>query len=105
MLAFFFLPITINSTVTTVAYTTETAAIKLIDVTVMVVLELHSANCVALNVIWIASVNDKFPIISPQITVCMSKVHKLPSVGTSVQVTVVLVVVVGQLPQFDARML
>ena len=31
--------------------------------------------------------------------------HVVPLVGTSVQVTVVLVVVVGQLPQFDARML
>ena len=38
-------------------------------------------------------------------TVCTANVHMLPSVGTSVQVTVVLVVVVGHLPQFDDKML
>ena len=46
-----------------------------------------------------------FPTKSPQATVSEAKVHMLPLVGTSVQVTVVLVVVVGQLPQFDDRML
>ena len=45
------------------------------------------------------------PVIFPQTTVCMAKVHTIPSVGTSVQVRVALLVVVGQLPQFDARML
>ena len=42
-----------------------------------------------------------------QETVCTAKVqvHVLPLVGTSVQVTVVWLVVVGQLPQSDARML
>ena len=45
------------------------------------------------------------PVIFPQTTVCMAKVHTVPSVGTSVQVTVVWSVVVGQLPQFNARML
>ena len=45
------------------------------------------------------------PVIFPQTSVCMANVHTLPLVGTSVQVTVVWLVVVGQLPQFDARML
>ena len=45
------------------------------------------------------------PVISPQMAVCTAKVHTLPLVDTSVQVTLVWLVVVGQLPQFDARML
>ena len=45
------------------------------------------------------------PIRVPQATVCIANVHTLFSVGTSVQVTLVWLVVVGQLPQFDARML
>ena len=39
-----------------------------------------------------------------QTTARTANVHTPPSLGTSVQVTVVLVVVVGQLPQFDDRM-
>ena len=39
-------------------------------------------------------------------TICTTNVHTLPSsVGVSMQVTLVWLVVVGQLPQFDARML
>ena len=47
------------------------------------------------------------PVIFPQVTVCTAKVHVhvLLLIGMSVQVTVVWLVVVGQLPQFDARML
>ena len=44
-------------------------------------------------------------IILPHETICTANLHVLPSVGTSVQVTVVVVVVVGQLPQLDDRML
>ena len=47
----------------------------------------------------------KLPVIFPQTTVCMAKLHFLLLVGTSVQVTLVWLVVVGQLPQLDARML
>jgi hypothetical protein len=47
----------------------------------------------------------KLPVIFPQTTVCMAKLHSLLSGGTSVQVTLVWLVEVGQLPQFDARML
>ena len=47
----------------------------------------------------------KLPVIFPQIMVCKANLHSWLSVGTSVQVTLVLLVVVGQLPQFDARML
>ena len=43
-------------------------------------------------------------LILPQTIVCTANVHMLPSVGTSVQVTVVWVVVVGQLPQFDIEL-
>jgi hypothetical protein len=46
-----------------------------------------------------------FPAISPQRTVCTANMHMLPLVDTLVQRTVVWLVVVGQLPQFDARML
>ena len=45
------------------------------------------------------------PEIFPQTTVCTASVYILPLADTSVQVTVVWLVVVGQLPQFDARML
>ena len=47
----------------------------------------------------------KLPVIFPQITVCMEKLHSWLSVGMSVQVTLVWLVVVGQLPQFNPRML
>ena len=47
----------------------------------------------------------KLPVIFPHFTVCMANLHSWLSVGTSVQVTLVWLVVVGQLPQFDARML
>ena len=46
-----------------------------------------------------------FPAVSPH-AVCTANMHiVLLSVGTAVQVTVVWLVVVGQLPQFEARML
>ena len=46
-----------------------------------------------------------FPVMFPH-TVCTANVHKLLLVvGTSVQVALVWLVVVGQLPQFDSRML
>ena len=47
----------------------------------------------------------KLPVISPQTTVCIANMHSLVLLGTSVQVTEVWFVVVGQLPQFDARTL
>ena len=47
----------------------------------------------------------KLPVIFPQTTVCTVRAQLLPLVGISVQVTLVWLVVVGQLPQFDARML
>ena len=47
----------------------------------------------------------ELPAMFPQTTVCTVNVHTLPSVGTSVQVTVVFLVEVGQLPQFDAKMI
>ena len=45
------------------------------------------------------------PIRVPQSTVRIANVHTLFPVGMSVQVALVWLVVVGQLPQFDARML
>ena len=45
------------------------------------------------------------PIRLPQATVCIANMHTLFSAGTLVQVTLVWLVVMGQLPQFDARML
>ena len=45
------------------------------------------------------------PIRVPQSTVRIANVHTLFPVGMSVHVILVLLVVVGQLPQLDARML
>ena len=45
------------------------------------------------------------PTILSQTTVCTVNMHMPPVRGTSVQVTLVWLVVVGQLPQFDARIL
>ena len=45
------------------------------------------------------------PVTFSQATVCTANKQVLPLIGTSVQVTVVWLVVVGQLPQFDARIL
>ena len=48
----------------------------------------------------------KIPVMFPQTTVCIASAqNEFCSVGTSVQVILVWLVVVGQLPQFDARML
>ena len=47
----------------------------------------------------------RLPVILPQRAVSMAKLHILSPVGILVQVAVVWLVVVGQLPQFDARML
>ena len=44
------------------------------------------------------------PMTIPQTTIDMNRVHT-PLVGTSVQVTDVCLVVVGQLPQFTVSML
>jgi hypothetical protein len=54
---------------------------------------------------WILIGSLALPVIYPQITVCTANVHTVPLNDTLVQVTLVWLVVVGQLPQFDARML
>ena len=68
----------------------------------MGIIHLHVAEAVL-----ITSGSLVLPIILPPTTVCRANMHVLPSVCTytSVQVTLVWLVVVGQLPQFDARML
>ena len=48
---------------------------------------------------------DPSLIVYPQTIICTASVHVPPLVGMSTQVTLVWLVVVGQLPQFDARML
>ena len=53
----------------------------------------------------IISLLDTSPEIFPQNTVCTEKMHTPPSVGTPVQVTVVRLVVMGQVPQFEARIM
>ena len=45
------------------------------------------------------------PTMLPHTKVCTANVHMLLLADTLGQVTVVWLVVVGQLPQFDARML
>ena len=45
------------------------------------------------------------PTRLPQNTVCIANMHTLFSIGTSVEVTLVWLMVVGQLPQFDAWIL
>ena len=48
----------------------------------------------------------KIPVMFPQTTVCKANAqNEFCLVGTSAQVTLVWLVVVGQLPQFDAGML
>ncbi len=54
-------------------------------------------------VMWIGLL--AFPIFISQVTVRTAMLHMLPLRGMWVQVTLVWLVVVGQLPQFDARML
>ena len=61
------------------------------------------AKLIPLNVVTCV-VSLQFPLILPHITDRTANVHTLPSVGTSVQATVLCVVVGGQLPQFDDRM-
>ena len=76
-------------------------------VPVHVHLELNSVkfnNVLAVTVLNVRNLLQ-LPVIFPQTTVCMAKMHILPSSGRSVQVTLVWLVVVGQLPQFDVRML
>ena len=69
------------------------------------VLVLMSALFLSCNVVCMMIGSLISPIRLPQATVCIANVHTLFSVGTSVQVTLVWLVVLGQLPQFDARML
>ena len=45
------------------------------------------------------------PIIFPQAMVCAARIHVLLLIDTSIHVTLVWLVIEGQLPQFDARML
>ena len=47
----------------------------------------------------------RMSVLLSQVTVCTENMYVLLSAGISVQVTLVWLVVVGQLPQFDARML
>ena len=54
-------------------------------------------KCIWMRSLWLPPV--------PHTRVCMASVHVLPSRGIPVQVTVVLVVVVGQLPQLEDRIL
>ena len=50
---------------------------------------------------WVAN----FPVMFPQTTVCIANIQVITLVGTSIQVALVWLVIMGQLPQFDARML
>ena len=78
------------------------ALINTRDVLNTPVLELVINVSVTLNVSGLL----QLPVLFPQTTVCMAKLHILSSLGRSVQVALVWLVVVGQLPQFDdARML
>ena len=81
----------------------NTLAVAVAVAPVHVHLELNSVN----NVEVMLNVRDllRLLVIFPQITVSTANVHRLLSLGRSVQVTSVWLVVVGQLPQFDAMML
>ena len=52
-----------------------------------------------------ATLSLVLPTSLPHSTVCISIIHTLSLIGTSVQVAVVCVVLVGQLPQSDASIL
>ena len=73
---------------------TKAAAMELVGI-----IHVHAAEAV-----FITRGSLVLPIILPPTTVCRANMHVLPSY-ISVQVTLVWLVVVGQLPQFDARML
>ena len=45
------------------------------------------------------------PVILAQATVCTARIHMLLLIDTSIHVTLVWLVIEGQLPQFDDRML
>lgn len=60
--------------------------------------------CVVLSNVT-STLSDVTPVMFPQTTVRMVNVHIPTSIGTPVQVTLVCVVLVGQLPQFDAKIL
>ena len=79
----------------------NTVAIAVVSVHVH--LELNSVRINVLDVLNMKGLLQ-LPVIFPQTTVCTANVHRLPSLGGSVQVIVVWLVVLGQLPQFDVWM-
>ena len=64
----------------------------------------HSTDSDSILLCGIVSDSDTLPMTFPQTIIDMESVHT-PLVGTSIQVTDVWLVVVGQLPQFTVAML
>ena len=89
--------ITINITETTML-TVNAEAREMIDILYTMVLVFRVS-------VFTWNVSLILPVMFPQTTVCMANMHALLSAGIPVQVILVWLVVVGQLPQFDARML
>ena len=105
--AFPLIKIIVVTVVETTRLTTRATARKLMDIVddwlthVCVSGFVEEVNCTEMGLLI-------FPVIFPQRwdTVCTANVHMFPvGTNTSVHVTLVWLVVVGQLPQFDDRML
>ena len=107
--SFSFLALFLRTMTTMAVVKTTTLAIKAtakevvvikytIDLPVFMVMYCASAVCMVIVLLVL-------PTRLPHNTACIANVHTLLLVGTLVQVTLVWLVVVGQLPQFDARML
>ena len=86
-----------------IMYAVAVSELYMLRFSVVCLLSVGPVSSTALKIILTGSL--ALPVIFPQTTFCTASAHTLPSVGTSVQVIFVMLVVVGQLPQFDARML
>ena len=95
-------------TITVMKTTTLTiiaVAMELIDIMYALLVSKSCMPSVSMGCKFTLIGSPPLPVIFPQTTVCTANMHTLPLVGISVQVAMVWLVVVGQLPQFDARML
>ena len=98
--------------ITVTVMETNTETVKAVVRALMDTIQTELCSAGVSMIVLLGSERKKMPLIGsllllmivPQTAVCTASVHML-SVGTSVQVTVVSLVVVGQLPQFDARIL
>ena len=99
------LVISATTRITTLVISATTGELMVARYAVLVHISMLLLPCGVVVCPYTLNVSLTLPIILSQSTVCTAKLHIVSSLGTSVQVTLVWLVVVGQLPQFDARML